>query len=493
MRNGELHRADKATAAAWIVVESDGDVGRQVYALAPERPNRLGRAADSNILLPDTRCSREHCEIVCRNAQWLLRDLGSRNGTFVGEVRLETEWVLADGQVISIGPFRLLFTTVRDLAEPDCLLHLNETSDGIAAFKSGSGDGSTFIPATERTSVRLRLPGQEPPARDAEPDDDDLAQALIGKSASIRALREHIRRIAPSDATVLIRGESGAGKELVASAIHDHSPRLSGPFVCLNCAALSENLLESELFGHEKGAFTGATDRKIGKFEQAHQGTLFLDEVGEMGLGMQAKFLRALEGHPFQRIGGQAPIRVDVRVVAATNRDLEAAVRDGGFRRDLYFRLHVVQVLIDPLRDRRSDIPVLAAYFLERAGQQGVGGRRVRGFTTRAIDKLYEYSWPGNVRELENTIQRAVIFCQHEWLDADDIQLATLEETALTPQSGGGISYAERSLEEVEISHIIATLESTDWNKSRAAQILGIERSTLDRKLKRHNVRRPPT
>ena len=223
---------------------------------------------------------------------------------------------------------------------------------------------------------------------------------------------------------MLIRGESGVGKELVARAVHFSSPRKKGPFVCLNCAALSETLLESELFGHEKGAFTGATERKIGKFEAADKGTLMLDEIGEMSPKTQAKFLRVLEGHPFERVGGSEPIKVDVRVIAATNRDLEKDVAEGTFRRDLYFRLHVLEIVVPALRKRPEDIPELAEYFLHRFVAET--GRKIKGFTPRAMEEMLRYRWPGNVRELKNVIERAVVLTRSEYIDHDDLVLSTL-------------------------------------------------------------------
>lgn len=310
---------------------------------------------------------------------------------------------------------------------------------------------------------------------------------LVGDSESIRKLQERIQLIAPTMATVLIRGESGVGKELVARAIHACSPRRSGPFVTMNCAALSESLLESELFGHEKGAFTGATARKIGKFEQADGGTIFLDEVGEMSPSIQAKFLRVLEGHPYERVGGGSPVKVDVRVVAATNRDLEQSVKEGTFRKDLYFRLQVVEIQVEPLRDRKSDIPILARHFLQRIALKI--GRQPPELTASAIAALMNYNWPGNVRELQNTMERAVILSTSETLDSQDIQLSALgrsEPPKMAVLSDG--EFQPVPLDVVEQQHILATLESTNWNKSQAAQLLGIERSTLDRKLKRYEA-----
>jgi Nif-specific regulatory protein len=271
-----------------------------------------------------------------------------------------------------------------------------------------------------------------------------------------------------------------------------NSRRRAGPFVCMNCAALTESILESELFGHEKGSFTGATARKIGKFEAADGGTLFLDEVGEMSLAIQSKFLRVLEGHPFERVGGNQSIRTDVRVVAATNRDLEDAVEEGSFRRDLYFRLHVVVLNVEPLRNRPGDVELLAEHFRQKFVAKV--GRPIDGFTREALDVLRAYDWPGNVRELQNTIERAVILCRGDRIGLADIRLSRLGADSAVSFPAVAVEpseFRELPLEEVERVHILATLEHTDWNKSRAAQVLGIERSTLDRKLKRYQVDRP--
>jgi transcriptional regulator with GAF, ATPase, and Fis domain len=311
---------------------------------------------------------------------------------------------------------------------------------------------------------------------------------LVGASPALRDIESQVGRVAGTNATVLIRGESGSGKELVARAIHYSSQRRDGPFVCLNCAALTETLLESELFGHEKGAFTGATDKKVGKFEAADRGTIFLDEIGEMSPSTQAKFLRVLEGHPFERVGGSQPIRVDVRILAATNQPLEKAVHEGTFRKDLFFRLQVVEVRVPPLRDRRSDIPLLADHFLKRFVRET--GRKIRGFTPAALKKMEDYHWPGNVRELRNVVERAVALGLGPMIDAPDVWLSSLE--AGGPASGTAVApeYQAVSLEEVERRHILRTLQHTDWNKSQAASILGIERSTLDRKIKLYELKR---
>jgi len=307
---------------------------------------------------------------------------------------------------------------------------------------------------------------------------------MIGASPSLQHIVGQIERVAATRATVLIRGESGAGKELVARAIHEASGRRTAPFVCMNCAALSETLLESELFGHEKGAFTGATDRKMGKFEAAHKGTLFLDEIGEMSPAIQAKFLRVLEGHPFERVGGSARVQVDVRVVAATNRHLEEAVAAGEFRRDLYFRLKVVEILVPPLRKRPEDIETLALHFLKRFAAEA--GRRVRGFTPEALAAMQAYHWPGNIRELRNSVERAVVLSQDEWIDAHELALSHLSSAGDTGRiPSGPAPFTPTTLDEMERKHVLATLEAVGGNKTKAAAILGIERSTLDRKMAR--------
>jgi Nif-specific regulatory protein len=314
---------------------------------------------------------------------------------------------------------------------------------------------------------------------------------IIGSSESMQRVQHLIHRAAAGKATVLIRGESGVGKELIARGIHLASPRKSKPLVCMNCAAISESLLESELFGHEKGSFTGATDRKIGKFEAANTGTLFLDEIGEMSQNLQAKFLRVLEGSSFERVGGNATITVDVRVLAATNRDLEKEVAEGRFRHDLFFRLRVLEIVVPPLRKRSEDIPVLAEYFLDKYCKET--GRRYDGFDQDAMRVLIGYRWPGNIRELKNVIERAVVLGNGQYIQEQDLLLSTLNTTGES-----GIRTADDdipkdvfiplSLEDMERNHIVRTLEHLQWNKSLAAKQLGIERTTLDRKIKRYGL-----
>jgi two-component system response regulator HydG len=386
------------------------------------------------------------------------------------------------------------------------VIHLYTTHGGrrlgVEALEYSLAVADQYAIALENLIQRRRLQDGLAQARGEAQTLRDQLQIetdIVGDSNAVRDLKTQIARAAPTGATVLIRGESGVGKELVARSIHFNSDRRRGPFVCLNCAALSETLLESELFGHEKGSFTGATSRKLGKFEQANGGTLFLDEIGEMSPTIQAKFLRVLEGHPFERVGGGTEIRVDVRVVAATNRDLEKAIEENRFRKDLFFRLFVVDISVPPLRSHPSDIPLLASYFLKKFAARC--SNPVQGLSRAALDKLCQYDWPGNVRELQNTIERAVILARGDVVDADEIQLSSLAghiEQTDRPQGrqaepAGEPDVREISLSELEKEHILSMLDRTNWNKSLTSQILGIERSTLDRKLKRYKVTRPET
>ncbi|MDH5299116.1 MAG: sigma-54 dependent transcriptional regulator [Desulfobulbaceae bacterium] len=308
---------------------------------------------------------------------------------------------------------------------------------------------------------------------------------IIGDSPAMVELLELVAHVAPTEATVLITGESGTGKELIAEAIHRNSTRPAGPFVKVNCAALVENLLESELFGHEKGAFTGADRRREGKFVQADTGTLFLDEVGEMSAAMQAKLLRVLQEHEVQRVGGQETIGVDVRLVAATNRILEDEVQNGNFREDLYYRLNVVTVHVPPLRERRQDLPLLVDFFIAKFAARN--NRRVAGVTPRCMDLLLHYPWPGNVRELENAMERGVILMRGDYLDEPDLPLA-VRRWAEREMGGGGEGWepASSPLEEAERQIILRTLEECGGNKSEASRRLSITRKTLHSKLQRY-------
>ena len=301
---------------------------------------------------------------------------------------------------------------------------------------------------------------------------------IIAKSAKMQQIIELIKVVAKSNATVLITGESGTGKELVARAVHSQSYRKDKPFVPVSCAALPESLLESELFGHEKGAFTGAHAQRKGKFEFANRGTLFLDEIGEMSVNIQVHLLRVLEEKEFTRVGGNELIKVDVRVISATNKDIEKAVASGQFREDLYYRLNVVTIELPPLRERKEDIPLLAQHFLKKFAVENQ--KEISGFSPEVTDFLLKYQWPGNVRELENTIERAVILAQNSYIEIADLlqKNSPLVSSALTG----------RSLREVERNHILNILSETRGNYSEAARILAISRATLYNKAKVYNL-----
>ena len=614
----------------------------------------LGRAPTNHVVIHDDRASRLHAEIIPTPAGWSIRDLASRNGTFLGTSPLDAERLLVPGDTFSIGRLEITFcqgdppsaltgtaefeaatsarsadlerwqATIRHRRTRSRLLDaIGQTSEivprvgraaadlcrlafalgraadaraiarlaldsalqgveatrgavllpsGIAGGQSTASpqalepfattpdhwhdaaprlegviatvlatdeallacdarpaDGSTTLSAPIRAGGRavgamhVEMPHG---AREATPDDLEFMMAvcdavgvaienlsareilssrlastadenerlkrrlgeesrMVGSSHVLGAIKEQIARVAGTKATVLVRGESGVGKELVARAIHDASDRRNGPFVCMNCAALSETLLESELFGHEKGAFTGATERKAGKFETAHKGTLMLDEIGEMSPAIQAKFLRVLEGHPFERVGGSHRVQVDVRVVAATNRDLEQAVAAGEFRRDLYFRLKVVEIIVPPLRKRPEDIEPLARHYLQRFASEA--GRRAHDFSPEALHALRSYHWPGNIRELRNVVERAVVLSTGETIAVDDLALSQLASAGETGRKSGerAAPFVPLTLDEMEQRHVQATLAAVGGNKTKAATILGIERSTLDRKLAR--------
>jgi DNA-binding NtrC family response regulator len=304
---------------------------------------------------------------------------------------------------------------------------------------------------------------------------------IVGVSPPMQRVFEIVDQVAPSRATVLITGESGTGKELVANALHQRSTRAGGPFIKLHCAALAESLLESELFGHEKGSFTGAMARKDGRFQIADGGTLFLDEIGEISPAIQVKLLRFLQEHEFERVGGNQTIRVDVRVIAATNRDLADLVAKGKFREDLFYRLNVVALEMPPLRDRRSDVPALAKFFLDRYTKENA--KTIDGFTTEAIERLMAYDWPGNVRELENAVERAVVLCNAQQIEARHLPPSV--QPRVTP--AGMPTVPGCTMADIERYAILETLKSTGGSTSRAAEILGISVRTIQYRLHQYN------
>jgi len=301
---------------------------------------------------------------------------------------------------------------------------------------------------------------------------------ILGKNTQMQAIYELISDISNTDSTVLIQGESGTGKELIARAIHFNSHRKKRPFVVANCSAYSQNLLESELFGHEKGSFTGAIRRKIGRFELAHGGTIFLDEIGEVSPPTQILLLRVLQDHRFERVGGEETLEVDVRVIAATNKNLMEEIRKGTFREDLYYRLNVIPIFVPPLRAREDDIPLLASHFLQKFSQEK--GKEVTSISPEVMEILLAHSWPGNVRELENVIEHAIIIAKQEKILPKDLPQYLLQQPLPTKQL--------ISLQDHEKNLIMKTLEETDWNKHQTAKRLKINRSTLYGKMKRYGL-----
>lgn len=304
---------------------------------------------------------------------------------------------------------------------------------------------------------------------------------MIGTSPKMKDLMEVISQVATSKASVLVTGESGVGKELVADAIHQLSPRRNGPFIKVHCAALTESLLESELFGHEKGSFTGATSTKKGRFELANGGTIFLDEIGEINLSTQIKILRVLQERQFERVGGEKTITVDVRVVTATNRDLIKEIEKGTFREDLFYRLNVVHLSVPPLRERKEDLPLLITSFLTQINEEN--GRSIKGFTDRAKNAIFNYDWPGNIRELRNCVEAAVVLTHNDLIDLEDLpeQVRKLSERpAIVFEIGSTLAESEKQI-------IMGTLSYFKGNKTKSAEVLGIGRKTLHRKLEEYS------
>ena len=355
--------------------------------------------------------------------------------------------------------------------------------NAVSAMREGAWDFLTKPVNLGRLSmlVKRALENRELVLRhrqmEVELERNRLSRNMSGKSPVMRKVLDTIGRVAPTRASVLITGESGVGKELVADAVHELSPRRDNPMVKVHCAALSSNLLESELFGHEKGAFTGAVSRRRGRFELANGGTLFLDEIGEIDQNLQIKLLRVLQEREFERVGGEETVETDVRIIAATNRDLKAEIEKGSFREDLYFRLNVVSINVPPLRDRKDDIPVMAIGFLKEFAADN--GKAVEGINEKAFSRLHAYNWPGNIRELRNCIESAVVMCRGSLITEDDLPPAL--------QSAGDEDWVRVpvniSLDEAEKIIIRGAVTYHKGNKSRAAETLGIGRKTLHRKL----------
>ena len=391
----------------------------------------IGTLPENDLVFTDPTVSRKHAVIEEKPNGYILRDLDSTNGTFLDGVRVREAYLT-----------------------PDSIIRLGQTE-------------LSFSPLEERIeNVKSNL---------------DRFGELIGPSSPMREVYGILDRIAPTDVTVLLEGETGTGKELAAKAVHSHSRRATGPFVVVDCGAIAPNLIESELFGHEKGAFTDAVKNRQGAFELADGGTIFLDEIGELSRDLQPKLLRALDQRETKRVGADKPITVNVRVVSATNKDLEKEVKNGKFREDLYYRLSVVRIHMPPLRHRKEDIETIAANVL--AGISSEIGKKITGLSPEASAALMTYSWPGNVRELKNVLGRASALCDGKRIEARDLVLTQGKKEATLEELSG------KTLEDIEKAAINATLTSVAGNKTEAAKVLGIAYSTLYEKMKKYGMR----
>ncbi|MBI4862336.1 MAG: sigma 54-interacting transcriptional regulator [Candidatus Riflebacteria bacterium] len=411
-----------------LVVVEGPDRGRR-FAFRPPGA-RIGKSKDNDIVLSDDTVSKYHLAIEETSEGFLLRDLKSTNGTFLDQNRIR-EAYLSPGATIRLGA----------------------------------------------TSLRFEPPGDRVQIL---PSEHDSFEGLTGQSLKMRQIFGILGRVGPTDATVLLVGETGTGKEVVARAIHRSSPRSSKPFSVLDCAAMARDLIESALFGHREGAFTGAVASRRGAFVSAEGGTLFIDEIGELPLDLQPKLLRALEMREVVPLGADQPQKVNVRVVAATHRDLKTMAREGTFRQDLYYRLSVIELQLPPLRERAEDVPALVERFVDQLGHPG------RQVAEEALQALMSHRWEGNVRELRNVIERALLFAGDGPVEACHLTLCAPEEPTLPAQEA--MLAGDKRLEDVEVQVLLATLKKTGWNKSQAARVLGISRRALLDKIARHNL-----
>ncbi|MGE5173765.1 MAG: sigma 54-interacting transcriptional regulator [Betaproteobacteria bacterium] len=414
---------------ARFVVTKGRDEGKEMVLQNPLVT--IGTLPENSLVLTDPTISRRHASVEETSSGYVLRDQGSTNGTFLDGVRVR-EGYLTPGSLIRLGQTEMTFSPLEERIEI-----LRSSSDNF-------GD-------------------------------------LIGASAPMREVFGILERVSPTDITMLIHGETGTGKELAARAIHSHSRRASGPFIVFDCGAVAPNLIESELFGHEKGAFTDAVKSRQGAFELADNGTLFLDEVGELTPSLQPKLLRALDQHEVKRVGAEQSSEVNVRVVAATNRELEKEVKAGRFREDLFYRLSAVSVFLPPLRKRKEDIELIAKHLL--TGISAGVDKKLRGLSSEAAAALAAYSWPGNVRELRNVLERAAALSDGKQIEAKDLFLSQGKKTTTLEGLSG------KTLEEIEKAAIHATLKSVSGNKTEAAKILGIAYSTLYEKIKKYGIK----
>ncbi len=439
--------------------------GMTVEVRLGQKEVKIGRGQEADLQLPDPSVSRLHAKIFRVGGQYFLADLRSRNGTHADGKRI-TQLALEDGRMFQVGPFRIHFH------RPASGIPAGEEPTAPPEMASASFDSINAQPlrVTKRTG--------------APTGSGEASFGLVGGSAHVRKLIATIRRVAASDVPVLIEGETGSGKELVARGIHDASARRERPFIVVNCGAISSELIESELFGHEKGAFTGATAQRKGAFELANGGTIFLDEIGELPFSLQPKLLRALEQKEVKRVGGNDLLLADVRILAATNRNLRDEISRKTFREDLYFRIGAITVSIPPLRDRREDVAPIARHFLTLMESQVSGPLPV--LSPAALDAMISHDWPGNVRELRNAIQRAVVMAESGQLTGHDFSF--LRKTAKMEAETESVSGLSR-WEQAERTNILGELARQMGNKTKAARELGIAKSTLFEKLKKYGIR----
>ncbi len=437
---------------AW---EENGQAGEKIFEGSVVT---IGAMDDNDLVFSDETISRYHCKIYQEGNSYVLQDLGSTNGTFINKVRIKEAYL-----------------------KPGCQLQLGKTK---LSFESIDEE------------VRIR------------PSDNDRFGEIIGTNLKMREVFGILEKIAPTDTTVVIEGETGTGKEVFARSIHDQSRRADQPFVVFDCSAVPENLIESELFGHEKGSFTGAIMARQGLFEMANGGTIFLDELGELALDLQPKLLRVLETREVRRVGGTRPTKVDVRVIAATNRKLEEEVRSGRFREDLYYRLSVVRLFLPPLRERREDVPLLVRHFLKngRYNKDADGKLRIHSLSRETLEAMTAYDWPGNVRELLNVVERACSFAEGETIELVDLpehlrgsghmqRLHTLRPQILAEDGSVAVedmgtfkSAKEKWVSAFERDYIETLLEKNDWNISHAARDAEIDRKYFRKLMKKYGI-----
>jgi DNA-binding NtrC family response regulator len=447
------------------------------------------------MIVDDEQAIRESLRMILKDDyDLIMAGSGSEALRMVGDSSLEA--ILLDVMMPGEDGLEVLEQLKRMTTAPVIMVTaLDNARSAVRAMKTGAFDYITkpFGVDDIRLVVERALSAhqfmQDVSCLGEEFDNASAFEGIIGQSASMKEIFRFIKQTADKKATVLISGESGTGKELVARAIHQNSPRRHKPFIAINCAAIPETLLESELFGFEKGAFTNASERKIGRFELADEGTLFLDEIAELSLNTQAKILRFLQEREFTRIGGSRTIKVDVRLISATNRNLEKALVEGKLREDFYYRINIIPLVIPPLRERKGDIPILVRHFIEKVNARE--GKGVQGITREALEMLVNYTWPGNVRELENVIDRAVTLLDQDTIAVEHLPLhiRELSKTGMIKHQivSGKMTFAEAE-EQFEKTIILDVLEKSDYNQSRAAALLGISRRILKYKMDKFSI-----